>query len=256
MKLNFREFGSGQPLIILHGLLGMSDNWVTLGRRLGETMHVLIPDLRNHGASPHSDEFSLRIMTSDISEFISTRFDGPVRIMGHSLGGRIAVNIAVSEPHLIQSMVAVDIAPRMYPPNTYLLNMLKQMRSVNLRQMSSLAEIENVLAEKFPDARIRNFILKNVGKVGTAYTWKPNVDSIINGFNELMAPLSSNALYRGPALFVRGGLSEFIAPDDFAIIEKIFPSSRIVTIQRAGHWVQADAPKQLFGLVSAFFRHQ
>ncbi|MFH1936375.1 MAG: alpha/beta fold hydrolase [Bacteroidota bacterium] len=220
MKLFFRQFGTGPVFFILHGLFGLSDNWVTLGKRFGERFRVLIPDLRNHGRSPHSPLFDFPSLEQDILELIEQETDGAVMLMGHSLGGRVAVNLALHHPELIHKLVIVDISLRKYPPSKEHLGLIEAMQSVDISRAGSRSEIEKQLRKLVPNLKLRQFLLKNIyWRERGQLAWRMNL------------PVISESL---PA------------------IHEKFPGSTVRTIESGTHWVHDDNPGEFYQVVSSF----
>ena len=257
MDLFFREFGSGRPVIILHGLFGQSDNWVTLGRRLAEQFHVFIPDQRNHGQSPHAPVHSFPAMAEDLARFIEQHHIIDTILIGHSMGGKVAMLYTLENPDKVQKLVIVDISQRRYPERSIHTQVLSQMLSLDLDTFSTRSEIEKLLTERIPDARIRMFMMKNLyyqahGKL----KWRLNLDVINQSMDLLFDGISATGKFEGPTLFVRGGKSDYILDEDLPMIISLFPNALVKTISGATHWVHADAPEELCSLLSGFLEKE
>jgi pimeloyl-ACP methyl ester carboxylesterase len=246
MKLFYRQFGEGQPVIILHGIFGISDNWVTIGRRLAEKFEVFILDQRNHGQSPHSDTFNYYSMVEDLYEFIVDRqLTNPI-LIGHSMGGKVAMHFALEHPHRVDKLIVVDMSVRAYPARQQHMEILNTMLSVDFDSIKSREEVEKIIISEIKSSKVSQFILKNLYRIGKArLAWRPNVEDIYNNienvFEGIDLPYSSGV----PALFVRGGDSDYVPDEDFDLILKKFPNAQFETIKNAGHWVHADAPDEL-----------
>jgi esterase len=253
MELFFREFGNGQPVIILHGLFGQSDNWVTVGRKIADQFHVYIPDQRNHGQSPYTSLHSFPAMADDLAEFIEThRIDNPI-LIGHSMGGKVAMTYALENQDLVSKLVIIDISPRKYPERLIHTEVISQMMNIDLEALTTRTEVEKILDSRVADARIRMFILKNLYyKIHGKLAWRLNLEAISQSMDLLFEGLASENQYRGPALFIRGGASDYITESDIPLIESLFPQAVIKTISGASHWVHADAPEELCYLLSGF----
>lgn len=253
MNLYFRHFGQGQPVIILHGLFGQSDNWVTIGRRIADRFSVYIPDLRNHGQSPHAAMHSYPAMVDDLTEFIDEqRIENPI-IIGHSMGGKVAMAYTLENFDMVDKLVIVDISPRKYPERLVHTRVITEMMRTRLDAYISRAEAEKDLSTRVHDPRIRMFILKNLYyKMPGKLAWRLNLDAINNSIDQLFDGVASENRFTGPALFVRGGRSDYIVDEDIPLIKKYFPSALIKTIPGASHWVHADAPEELCALLSNF----
>lgn len=257
MKLFFREFGDGPPAIILHGLFGQSDNWVTIGRRIADQFHVYLPDQRNHGQSPHTPVHSFPAMSDDLAEFIEDHhLENPV-LIGHSMGGKVAMTYALENPEKVSKLVVIDISPRKYPERVIHTQIISQMMSIDLENISSRGEVEKILDSRIADKRVRMFILKNLYfKIHGKLAWRLNLEAINQSMDLLFDGISSENHYTGPTLFIRGGKSDYVTDADFPVIKYLFPEAFIKTISGATHWVHADAPKELCKLLSDFLERE
>ena len=252
MKLFFRQFGQGQPVIILHGLFGLSDNWVSIGKRIAEKFAVYIPDQRNHGQTAHSATFSYPAMTDDLLEFIEEyNLLNPI-VIGHSMGGKVAMNFALDHPSLLNQLVVIDISPGRYPARSIHSDIIKAMLAINLQMLTSRSQVELLLQNTLPDNRVRQFILKNLYYLAPkVLAWRPNLEAISNNLDQIFDGIPEGRQFNKPALFVKGGLSDYIKSADEVLIYEMFPQAIIKTIPSATHWVHADAPMELCRLLSA-----
>jgi esterase len=251
MKLNFHLVGNGPPLLILHGLLGSLDNWAQLANVLAVNFSVFALDLRNHGRSPHAAEFNYDVMAADVAEFIRAQNLGPVQLLGHSMGGKVAMRFAQLHPLLVQKLVVADMAPREYPPRYA--EMLDAMAALDLRQFQQRPEVDGALRAVAPDPLIRQFLLKNLGRDGHGgLCWKPNVPAIRTNYHQIRSALPLAPTFDGPTLFVRGGKSDYVRDADWEAVKKMFPLARLATITAAGHWLHADAPAEFLRIVTEF----
>jgi pimeloyl-ACP methyl ester carboxylesterase len=257
MKLFYREFGEGQPAIILHGLFGQSDNWVTVGRRIADQFHVFIPDLRNHGQSPHALLHSFPAMADDLAEFIEEhQIENPV-LLGHSMGGKAAMTYALENPGKVKKLAIIDISPRKYPERITHTQVISQMMSIDLEKVTTRGEVEKILDSKISDARVRMFIMKNLYyKIHGKLAWRLNLEAINQSMDMLFDSIRSENQYNGPTLFIRGGKSDYVPDEDIPLIKSMFPEAVIKTISGASHWVHADAPEELCFLLSAFLERE
>jgi pimeloyl-ACP methyl ester carboxylesterase len=253
MKLFYREYGQGIPFIILHGLFGISDNWTTFGKLLKDKYHVYIPDMRNHGRSPRSPVFDFPSMTDDITEFIEDLgLYNPI-LMGHSLGGKVAMLVALNNPDLLNKLIVVDASPRKYVQNTEHAHLLNAMLSADLSIARSRSDVEKQLKDKIKNQRLRQFILKNIyWKDNDKLDWRLNLPVLNANLPLMFGGIESLALFTKPVLFIRGGLSDYIRENDIEIIRKNFPEAVIKTLVSAGHWVHADAPEEFYRIVMDF----
>jgi len=254
MKLHFKKFGSGPPLIILHGVFGSSDNWKTLANHLMITFEVYLVDQRNHGLSPHSDDLNYQVMTDDLKELLHNAQIEKCCLLGHSMGGKTAMNFAVQYPEKIMKLIIVDIAPKRYPPHHQ--NILQGVHSLKINEINTRKEADDLLSTTINNSGIRQFILKNLSRnpEGLFY-WKINWKAIEDNIQAIGAPLLSHDLFTGEVLFIRGAQSEYILNEDEPLLKKHFPNAVLMTIQKAGHWVHAEQPAQLLALINQFIKY-
>ena len=252
MDLASQRFGAGPPLIILHGLLGSSDNWRTLSRAVfGAHFEVFTVDQRNHGRSPHSDVFDYPAMVEDLAAFMDARGLAAARLLGHSMGGKTAMHFALTYPERVEALLVVDIAPKAYSPRHTAL--LEALRALDLAAYRTRAEIDAALRPQIPSDGIRNFLLKNLQRDGQGgYGWKMNLDVIYRHYDRLNGVMEADGTFEGPTLFVRGGASDYVADEDTELIISFFPEAEIVTIDGAGHWVHAEKPQEFGEVVLGF----
>jgi esterase len=243
MKLFFREAGQGMPLIILHGLFGSSDNWYSLSKVFATKYRVFTIDQRNHGQSAHTDEHDYKLLTEDLEEFIKEhQLDKPI-ILGHSMGGKVAMNFALKNPDKTGKLIVVDIMPKSY--SLHHDHILKGMRSLDLPNLKSRSEAETVLASNIPKIEERQFIMKNLARdEQQQFVWKLNLDALDNNIGKMGEGLQYNGKYEGPTLFIRGAKSDYYyKPGDEKEVAKYFPNVMWVVMD-TGHWVQAEKPKE------------
>jgi esterase len=256
MQLAFQQYGSGRPLLILHGLFGSSDNWQTISRALGERFHVFAVDLRNHGRSPHSAEMSYPLMAEDLRELILRRLAVQVQhpricILGHSMGGKVAMQFALAFPDHVEKLVVIDIAPKSYPP--WHAEIFQGLLDLNLSKVSARAEADTQLAASVPDRVVRAFLLKNLARnTEGRFFWRFNLQALADQYSLLNRSLPAMGRFEGPALFVRGGHSDYIVDEDLPEIRKLFPKAILRTVPNAGHWVHSEQPQPFLNLVSDF----
>lgn len=254
MKLFYRNFGSGQPLIVLHGLFGISDNWIPFGKLMAQkNFNVFTPDLRNHGQSPHSDTFNYQSMLQDLTDFINdNKINNPI-ILGHSMGGKIAMHYALENPSKVNKLIIVDVSLRNYTKKTHHIALVNAMLSIDFSIAKTRTDIEKQLLPEISDKRIRNFLMKNIKRKNKdSYEWKINMESINNNIDLIYEGINIESVFDGPTIFIRGGISTYISEDDYPKIKKHFPNSKIHTIENASHWVQVDAPKQFVSIIDDF----
>ncbi len=257
MKLFYREFGTGQPVIILHGLFGQSDNWVTVGRRIGDQFKVYIPDQRNHGQSPHTSIHSFPAMADDLTEFIEDQDIVNPILIGHSMGGKVAMTYALENPAKVKKLVVIDISPRRYPERITHTQVISLMLEIDLERITTRTEVESILDARIADKRIRMFILKNLYyKMHGKLAWRLNLEAINQSMDLLFDEISGDTQYVGPSLFIRGEMSDYVPDADIPLIKSLFPQASIKTISGASHWVHADAPEDLCFVLSSFLERE
>ncbi len=261
MDLFFRKSGEGFPLIILHGLYGSSDNWMSVAKTLAEHFTVYLIDQRNHGQSPHADSHTYEDMVSDLNAFMEAQQIQKAILIGHSMGGKTAMRFTLEYPEKVQKLVVVDIAPKDYSGYRNYgkvtadhEEILEKLLSVDLPELKNRNDINTVLEKHFEDVRLRMFLLKNIRKLSKqSYGWKMNLEvlrrdlsEIMNGFTDVAATSQHDVL------FIKGEKSPYIDEDDTMIIRKYFPNSEIVTIPEAGHWVHYEQPDILLKTLDYF----
>jgi esterase len=253
MQLNFQRHGEGFPLIILHGLFGSLDNWQNIARNLGQSFQVFTVDLRNHGHSPHHDDFNYAIMIEDLREFMATQQLPRAHVMGHSMGGKTAMHFALRHPEQVEKLIVVDMAPRAYAPAHG--PIFKALLALNLGSFRERSEIFDALAPAIPEIAMRQFLVKNVmrDEAGT-FRWKMNLLVLHRNYDELNYAIQPDRSFDGPVLFIKGEQSDYLAESDVALIHKLFPRTNMKTVAQAGHWVHAEAPEELGKMVCNFLR--
>ncbi len=251
MELNYKEYGQGEPVIILHGLFGTLDNWQTLARQFGETYTVFAIDQRNHGRSPHADEHDYPTLAADLKQFMESQWIFNASVIGHSMGGKTAMQFALDYPDMVKKLVVVDIAPKAYVGTHY--EIFKALFSLDLDRIESREEADEHLAQRIKEDDVRHFLMKNLTrKKGGGFEWKINLPVLYRHYDDILAAVRGGQPFDGPALFIRGGRSKHILPGDEKGIRELFPEARIETIEKAGHWVHADAPVELSAMVREF----
>jgi esterase len=254
MNLFYRTFGSGPALMILHGLYGSSDNWVSIARKISQKYTVILPDLRNHGQSPHSDMHTYDLMAEDILGLAGELKLGRFILAGHSMGGRVAMKFALRWPEMIGSLVIADISPfgptsKESPFYTQHKEILEAILSIKPQEMDSREEIERKLSERISSERIRGFIMKNIGRNDQSkFEWKLNASALLDNLWEITCGIADedtimHPVSGFPVTFIKGENSEYIKPDDYPAIRRIFPVAGFIEIKNAGHWLHAEQPQ-------------
>ncbi len=255
MMLYYQQFGSGEPLIILHGLFGSGDNWRTVGKQLAENFTVYLVDLRNHGRSPHHPVHTYPAMAADVFALMDQLKLTSANLLGHSMGGKVAMYLALNHPHRVMRLVVVDIAPRRYP--IVHLDILKAMQTMPLNKIQSRQDAAQWLFRVIHDPGIVQFLLKNLVREKDHWRWRVNLTAIETHIHQLSDwPDTGKRQFKGATLFVAGKKSTYINSSDYARIRQWFPAARFVTIPHAGHWVHADQPERFVKTVQFFLTHQ
>ena len=250
MELFYRELGSGKPMVILHGLFGFSDNWHTHAKKLSEYYRVILVDLRNHGHSPWSEEFSYQLMVDDLKELFSKLDLSDVILLGHSMGGKVAMHFAQQYPDFLEKIIVVDMGIKEYPLHHQ--HILKAFDSIDLGSISARSEAEKILSSFISSNGVVQFLLKNLyWKDKGKLAWRVNFKVLSDSMDEILSTLPYKEVLL-PTLFIRGALSDYILDTDFEEIENYFPDSQFVTIHNAGHWVHAEAPDEFTDTVLGF----
>lgn len=251
MQLYSKESGQGRAVILLHGLFGSADNWHSVAAGLARKFHVFALDQRNHGQSPHSDQMDFPLMAADVNEFLGARGLEGALVIGHSMGGKTAMQLALQYPRRVDKLVVADIAPRAYAPAHD--NILAALLALELPKYQTRGQIEEALAPKIPSLALRRFLLKNAARAPSGqFFWKMNLRGLAQNYGRLCEPVAGSAPFAGPALFIRAGQSDYVLAEDEPSIRKWFPAARIKTIEGAGHWVHADKPDEFLRLLGGF----
>jgi len=249
VDLAFRDLGGqGPPIVFLHGLFGSSQNWVGMGRRFLDLGRCLALDLRNHGDSPHTPEHSLAGCVEDVVDWARLHASGPLRLIGHSMGGLVAMGFALAHPELAASVASLDIAPRFYPPEH---EAEFHAFHMDISQCRSRRELDGLLRPILPDPGVRHFILTNAVRDGEGFRWRLNVpaleSSTVSGDFEKLP-----GTFDGPAILVAGGRSSYVTPADQSVMRRSFPRAEFETIPHADHWLHVSAPDELTQILMRF----
>lgn len=256
MKLFYRKYGEGPPLIILHGLYGSSDNWATIAKRLSDSFTVYLPDQRNHGQSPHSDIHDYESMRDDLFELASDLKLNKFYLSGHSMGGKTAIAFALKWPEMIIGLLIADISPfnnettarSGYNQHKTILDAIL---SIDLSVVTSRTEADLILQQMIPSAQTRGFILKNIDRLsGNEFGWKINAASLRKNLEKIMDGVEREAAFANqvsgfPVIFLRGENSDYITGDDYTDIKMVFPAADIISVSGAGHWIHSDNPDEV-----------
>ena len=263
MELFFRKMGNGAPLIILHGLYGASDNWITIAKRLATKYTVYLLDQRNHGRSPFAGSHTYDDLLTDLTDFFTQQKIDKATLLGHSMGGKIAMWFAAHFPEKTEKLIVADIAPKDYLPekndSSFHLhqNILLAMQEIDFSLVNSRNDVDNFLEEKIDDVRIRRFLLTNVIKdrLTKQYKWRINAAVLYDYLDEIVSGVNKNRLKQKapitgyPVTFIRGTKSNYILPEDKILIKEIYPNAKIIDIPDAGHWLHAEQPEKFIKAV-------
>lgn len=245
MKLFFREFGSGKPMIILHGLFGMSDNWVTLAKVFADQLklRVIIPDQRNHGKSGHHPVFSYFAMVDDLAELSEELGIGSAVLLGHSMGGKVAMHFALDYPSAVDKLIVADISPVTYRTYRHAF-LLEVMSAIEFGKFQTKKDVESEMLKHVPDQRLVNFMLKNVQNISRdRMGWKMNIDALKLNLEEVFRFQPSEGVFPKPVLWLKGEHSDYIQYEHQIQMYSMFPETTMKVIPDASHWLHADNPE-------------
>ena len=255
MRLFFHQLGEGEPLILLHGLFGMSDNLMPIARDLADHFRVYVPDLPNHGRSPHVEKIDFDTMAAAVRVMMDEQGIRQSHILGHSLGGKVAMAFAKSYPARVKSVVVADIAPVSYPP--YHEPVFKGLYAVSMAGVATRREADAKLAEHVDDESVRRFLLKSLLQSEQGqWGWRFNLDALAQNYHRLRESITLEPPFTGPSLFIKGQNSNYITRDHEAAIRQSFPEFQFKMIQNAGHWLHAEKPAAFTKLVRNFLEAQ
>lgn len=254
MDLFYKTYGQGEPhLIILHGLLGSGRNWHTVCQALAERYHLIVPDQRNHGLSPHSERHTLAGMVADVVALQDHLQSAPSYVLGHSMGGLVAMDFAFAHPERLHGLIVVDIAPR--PHRATVAFVLEAMAAIEISRFQNKSEVDEALAKGIEDPLVRQFVLTNLQAEGDHLRWRINLPALRAFLVESQAyKPAADQRYDGPTLFIRGERSPYIRNEDLPLIRQHFPTAELATVQNAGHWVHYEAPETIIHLIDTFLR--
>ena len=252
MILYSNVLGEGAPFVILHGFLGMGDNWKTLARQFSESnFEIHLVDQRNHGRSFHSDQFDYELMADDLKRYCNENNLKDIVLLGHSMGGKTAMLFASKYPELVSKLIVADISPRYYPVHHDAI--LDGLSSLDFSEIKSRGQADKALSKYVIEPGIRMFLLKNLywvekGQLGL----RVNLEVLIENVSEVGEALPVHSTFEKDTLFLRGDKSEYIGESDEAIIKRHFPYSQLKTISNSGHWLHAENPKDFYEAVINF----
>lgn len=252
MTLNYKTFGEGFPLVILHGLLGSLDNWLSIAKQFSAHFSVYVIDFRNHGKSPHSSEFSYKILVDDLCVFFQQHSIVKAHLLGHSMGGKAAMEFAMLHPEKVERLVVADVAPVQYEDRHS--HIFKALLAINLREVKSRETVEMQLRNnlKQEDESTIQFLMKGLYRnEENNFAWRFNVEALWQAYQNVADGVGGHP-FLGKTLFIKGQKSNYINAENYAVIQELFPNNELEEIAGAGHWVHADAPKEFTEKVLQF----
>ncbi len=254
MQLAFEEFGSADnpPLLILHGFFASARNWRQIARMLAGQYHVLAPDLRNHGASPHDTVMDYPAMAADIDAFIQQRHLRQVNLLGHSMGGKVAMWLALNKPERVESLIVVDIAPVSYRHSFD--NLIAALRGLPLHEIGNRRQAEQLLANAIPDLSFRQFLLQNLVLNDGHYHWRIDLDIFQQAAPAIIGFPEQQHIqpFEKKTLFIAGGNSRYLRSEDQQVIDRLFPGAQVIRLPDTGHWLHAEKPELFVATVKKF----
>ena len=250
MQLFHKEFGSGKPLVILHGLFGFSDNWQSHAKYLASYYRVILFDLRNHGRSPWSSEHTYESMAKDVVESLDALGLDKCNFIGHSMGGKVLMHLALENSNYIDKMIVVDMGIKSYPMHHQ--DVVRAIQSVDIENVSARSQVHEMLKPMLQNEGLIQFLLKNLyWKEKGVLAWRMNTQVLIDRMTEVLSSLPEGEVFND-TLFIRGAQSNYILDEDIAAIENQFQNCNVVTIENAGHWVHAESPEVFIQSVLSF----
>lgn len=253
MELSYQEFGEGSPVVILHGLFGAAKNWNSIAKQMGRKYHILTLDLRNHGSSPWTDTMSYPEMAQDIVDFLDQRGLDKAAIVGHSMGGKVAMTLALKFPERVERLVVADIAPVKYPRLVFR-SYVDALKSVDLSVIKRRAHVEPLIEDVIESRAVRMFLLGNLMNSPDGLKWQVNLDTLGREMDTIggVPAITPNSRYEGETLFIRGADSDYIQSSHHQLIKHLFPKVEIKSIDGAGHWVHSEKPHEFMALLDQF----
>lgn len=252
MQLNYKVFGEGFPLVILHGLLGSLDNWQTLAKKLAEQYKVYIVDQRNHGKSPHSEEFDYNLLSADLLEFLNSHQIEKAHLIGHSMGGKAVMQFALQHSERVAKLVVVDIAPGAFDDRHAIV--FEALYFANVANAQTREEVEAKLRQKIGEESTVQFLLKGLmrNENGDGFVWRFNVDALQKAYSNVSSAIEEKGVYEGEVLFIKGQKSNYINSGNYGDISDMFIHHQLTEIKDAGHWVHAEKPMEFLAVVADF----
>lgn len=262
MVLNASRLGeSGSPVVFCHGLFGQGKNWTAIGKALAEDHRVLLVDLPDHGRSPRSDRFDYLDYADQVAELIAAGLAGdPVALVGHSMGGKVAMLLALRRPELVERLVVVDVAPVAYDHAVEFDGYITAMKALDLDVLERRSDADDALRDAVPDPMVRGFLLQSLRREDDGWHWLLNLDLLGRDLDLITDwpadRITGAAAYDGPVLWVGGQASRYVRPEYAEAMGRWFPRNRRVTVKDAGHWVHAEQPEVFLEVLRRFFRQR
>ncbi len=253
MELNFKKFGGGFPLIILHGLMGSLDNWQGIAKKLASNFEVYTVDQRNHGKSPHSDDFNYQLLADDLLQFFKQHNISKANIIGHSMGGKAAMLFALLHPEMVEKLIVVDVAPSQYEDGHS--HVFKALMAAYVEHANTREEVQEILNAKLNNDIVTvGFLMKSLtrNENGTGFEWKFNLQSLMKNYDKISGPVGADKPFTGKALFINGEKSNYINSSNYVDVVSLFPNHELAEVKGAGHWVHADKPSEFLDAVLSF----
>lgn len=252
-KLNYKTFGEGDPVIIVHGLFGMLDNWKTFARHLSTDYMVYILDLRNHGKSPHIEGMDYKLMAQDVAQFLEDEWIYEARFIGHSMGGKVIMQLSIDYPEIIQQQMIVDIGPKKYEGGHQ--TIFEALLSAPIAEAKQRGDIKTHLANYIKEEDVIQFLMKNLSRIPEGgFRWKMNLNEIHKHYEDILDAINIDQMIEVPSLFVRGSKSNYIDDELQETIKSKFLNVQLKTVIDSGHWVHAEKPKELLTITNEFFQ--
>ena len=253
MQLNYKVLGDGYPLIILHGLFGALDNWITLGRSFGEDFETYLVDQRNHGKSPHTPEHSYPDLAQDLIEFMDQLGLSKALLLGHSMGGKTVMEVALSHPERVAGLVIADMAPVQYESHHD--SVFRALEAVRFDEIENRSQAERIMSLHIQEPGVIQFLLKNIDRSPEGkYSWKMNLPVLRAEYDKILEEIPGNRVYSGPTLVIRGGASPYVQDPYLPAYRELFPALELETLPDIGHWVHAEAPGDFYEIVLNFLK--
>jgi len=252
IKLNYQTYGEGKPVIILHGLFGSSRNWTSIAKKLSGDFQIINVDLRNHGDSAHAETMTYPEMAEDIYQLLNERGLEQASLIGHSMGGKVAMAFALNHQIVIKNLVVLDIAPVSYCREY--MQLIEALLRLPINKIKNRKQADEILQTDIPESTLRQFLLQNLVQDGNGFRWRINLGVIKTSIEDIAGfpEAESGTIFKGPVLFLRGENSDYISSEYFSVIEKYFPKSNIHTIKNAGHWLHAEQPQEVLDKITSF----